>query len=132
MKIKVTEATQEERDNLFNFLVKRYKDECEISPFGFEIEVDEVDKCLDLVIRTKSLQKFEIEVDGVIKIIFNQISFIEEIIPESKFEIERGVAVPKQTEKSIKAVTYVSYFYELIDDKFIDISNNDFLNFGYK
>jgi len=132
MKIKVSEATKEERTNLFNFLVKRYKDECKNSPFRFEIEVDEVDEYLNLVDRTKSLQKFEIEVDGLIKIIFNQISFIEEKIPESEFEIERGVAVPKLTGKSFKAVTYVSYFYELIDDKFIDISNNDFLNFGYK
>lgn len=131
MEIKVSEATQEEKNNLFVFLVNRYKEECEDSPFPFPITVDEIDEYIDLVVNVKSIQKFEIQVDGVSKIIFNIISIFQEKIKELGFEIERGVAVPKDTGKLIKAVNYVSSFYELVDGKFIMISNNDILNFGY-
>ena len=131
MKIKLNEATKEERTNLFNFLINRLKTECENSPFGFEIEVDEVDEYLDLVQQSISIQKFEIELDGIIKTIFNRISFIQEEMPEAEFVLENGVEVLKSTGKITKSVSHHSSFYEFENNKFIDITQDDMIPFGY-
>ena len=101
MKIKVSEPTKEERTNLFNFLLKEYKDD--ISKYESD-EVDEIDYILDIIKQSISIQKFEIELDGVIKIIFNRISFFEDKCPESEFVLENGVAVLKLTGKLSKSV----------------------------
>jgi hypothetical protein len=131
MKIKVSEATKEERTNLFNFLVNRLKTECKSSPFGLEIEVDEVDYYLDLIQQSISVQKFEIELDGIIKTIFNRISFIQEEMPEAEFVLENGKAVVKSTGKISKSVSHHSSFYEFENNKFIDITQDDMIPFGY-
>ena len=127
MKIKVSEPTKEERTNLFNFLLKEYKDD--ISKYEFE-EVDEIDYILDIIKESISIQKFEIELDGVIKIIFNRISFFEDKSPESEFVLENGVAVLKLTGKLSKSVFHISSFYEFDDNKFIDITEDDIIPFG--
>jgi hypothetical protein len=131
MKIKVSEATKEERTNLFNFLVNRLKDECENSTFQFDIEIDEVDEYLDLIQESISIQKFEIELDGIIKIIFNRISFIQEKLPEAEFVMEKDKVVMKPNGKISKSVAYFSSFYEFEDNKFLDITEDDIIPFGY-
>jgi hypothetical protein len=128
MKIKVSEPTKEERTNLFNFLLKEYKDD--ISKYESD-EVDEIDYILDIIKQSISIQKFEIELDGVIKIIFNRISFFEDKCPESEFVLENGVAVLKLTGKLSKSVFHISSFYEFDDNKFIDITEDDIIPFGY-
>ena len=131
MKIKLSEATKEERTNLFNFLINRLKTECESSPFGFKIEVDEVDEYLDLVQESISVQKFEIELDGIIKTIFNRVAFIESQSPDNEFVVEKGQAVLKPTGKISQHIMYYSSFYELVDNTFIDITQDDCILFGY-
>jgi hypothetical protein len=131
MEIKVVEVTKEEKTNLFTFLLNRYKAECEDSPFGFDIEVDEVDEYIDFVKESISIQKFEIELDGVIKTIFNRISFIEEKIPESELVLEDGKSVVKSTGKISKSVSHSSTFYEFLNGEFTDITNDDIIHFGY-
>ena len=131
MKIEIIEATKEERTNLFNFLVNRYKKECENSPFDFEIEVDEVDYYLDLIQQSISIQKFEIELNNIVKVIFNRISFIESQTPDNEFVVENGQAVLKPTGKISQTIMYYSSFYELEDDTFIDITQDDCILFGY-
>ena len=131
MKTKVSEATKEERTNLFNFLVNRYKTECENSPFGFEIEVDEVDEFLDLILQSISIQKYEIELNDIIKTIFNRVAFIESQSPDNEFVVEKGQAVLKPTGKISQHIMYYSSFYELVDNTFIDITNDDCILFGY-
>ena len=131
MKIKVSEATKEERTNLFNFLVNRYKDECENSPFGFDIEFDEIDEYLDLIQESISIQKFEIELDGIVKIIFNKISFVQGEIPESELVFKNGKVVAKSNGKISKSVFHSSSFYEFEDNKFLDITNDDIIHFSY-
>ena len=131
MKIKVSEATKEERTNLFNFLVNRYKDECENSPFGFDIEFDEIDEYLDLIQESISIQKFEIELDGIVKIIFNKISFSQGDIPESEFVLQKNGKVElKENGKISKSVFYYSSFYEFEDNKFLDITEDDIIPFS--
>ena len=131
MKIKVSEATKEERTNLFNFLVNRYKDECENSPFVFDIEFDEIDEYLDLIQESISIQKFEIELDGIVKIIFNKISFVQGEIPESELVFKNGKVVAKSNGKISKSVFHSSSFYEFEDNKFLDITNDDIIPFTY-
>ena len=131
MKIKVSEATKEERTNLFNFLLNEIKDECENSPFGFDIKFDEIDQHLDLIQESISIQKFEIELDGIIKIIFNRISFIQEKLPEAEFVMEKDKVVMKPNGKISKSVSHSSSFYEFEDNKFLDITEDDIIPFGY-
>jgi hypothetical protein len=129
MKIKVIEATKEERTNLFNFLVNRYKTESESSPFN--IEVDEVDEYLDLIQQSISIQKYEIELNDIIKTIFNRVAFIESQMPDNEFVVEKGQAVLKPTGKISQTIMYYSSFYELVDNTFIDITQDDCILFGY-
>ena len=131
MKIKVSEATKEERTNLFNFLVIKSKTEWENSPFGFEIEVDEVDEYLDLIVQSISIQKYEIELNDIIKTIFNRVAFIESKMPDSEFVVEKGQAVLKPTGKISQTIIFYSSFYELVDNTFIDITDDDCILFGY-
>jgi len=131
MKIKVIEVTKEEKTNLFNFLVNRYKKECENSPFDFEIEVDEVDYYLGIIQQSISIQKFEIELNNIVKIIFNRISFMESQTPEGEFVVEKGQAVLKPTGKISQTIMHLSCFYELQDNTFIDITEDDCILFGY-
>jgi hypothetical protein len=126
MKIKVSEATKEERTNLFNFLVNRLKDECENSKFEFDIELYEDDEYLDIIKQSISIQKFEIELDGSTKIIFNRISFIEDIKVE-----ELNSIFLKPTGRISKVIFHNSFFYEFVNDSFIDISKDDMIPFGY-
>jgi hypothetical protein len=130
MKIKVSEATKEERTNLFNFLVNELKDECKNSPFGFDIEFDEIDEYLALIQESISIQKFEIELDGIVKIIFNKISFIQGELPESELVYENGKVVSKSNGKMSKSVFHSSSFYEFEDNKFLDITNDDLIPFS--
>jgi hypothetical protein len=129
MKIKVIEATKEERTNLFNFLVNRYKTESESSPFN--IEFDEVDEYLDLIQQSISIQKYEIELNDIIKTIFNRVAFIESQMPDNEFVVEKGQAVLKPTGKISQTIMYYSSFYELVDNTFIDITQDDCILFGY-
>lgn len=127
MEIKISVATQEEEKNLFIFLINRYKNES--SEYG--IEVDEIDEYLSLKKESVSIQKFEIELDGIIKIIFNKISFYADTIPEAELVVEDGKSVVKSTGKISKSVEYRSTFYEFLDGEYTDITNNDFIHFGY-
>jgi hypothetical protein len=129
MKIKVIEATKEERNNLFIFLVNRYKTESESSPFN--IEVDEVDEYLDLIQQSISIQKYEIELNDIIKTIFNRVAFIESQMPDNEFVVEKGQAVLKPTGKISQTIMYYSSFYELVDNTFIDITQDNCILFGY-
>ena len=129
MKIKVIEATKEERTNLFNFLVNEYKKDCESSPF--DIEVDEVDKYLDLIQQSISIQKYEIELNDIVKTIFNRVAFIESEVSDNEFVVEKGQAVLKPTGKISQIIMYYSSFYELVDNTFIDITQGDCILFGY-
>ncbi len=131
MKIKVIEATKEERTNLFNFLVNRYKKDCESSPFGVKIEVDEVDEYLDLIQQSISIQKYEIELNDIVKTIFNRVAFIESEMPDNEFVVEKGQAVLKPTGKISQTIMHFSSFYELVDNTFIDITQDNCILFGY-
>jgi hypothetical protein len=131
MKIKTSEATQEEKNNLFVFLLESYKKDCENSPFLSDIEIDEIDEYLDIKKQSISIQKFEIELDNVIKVVFNNISFFQSEIPEGEFVVENGKKVIKSTGKISKSVTYYSCFYEFVDNKFIDITEDDLIHFSY-
>jgi hypothetical protein len=127
MKIKVIEVTKEERTNLFNFLVNRSKTEFAT----LDIEVDEVDEYLNFIQQSISIQKFEIELNNIVKIIFSRISFIESQMPDNEFVVEKGQAVLKPTGKISQTIMYYSSFYELEDDTFIDITQDDCILFGY-
>jgi hypothetical protein len=127
MKIKTSEATQEEKNNLFIFLLEIYKKDCE----KLNIEVDEIDDYLDIKKQSISIQKFEIELDNVIKVVFNNISFFQSEIPEGEFVLENGEKVIKSTGKISKSIMYHSSFYEFVDNKFIDITEDDLIHFSY-
>lgn len=127
MKIKTSEATQEEKNNLFIFLLESYKKDCE----KLDIEVDEIDGYLDIKKQSISIQKFEIELDNVIKVVFSNISFFQSEIPEGEFVLENGEKVIKSTGKISKSITYYSCFYEFVDNKFIDITEDDLIHFSY-
>ena len=129
MKIKVIELTKEERTNLFNFLVNGYKTDCESLPF--DVEVDEVEYYLDLIQQSISIQKYEIELNDIIKTIFNRVAFIESQSPDNEFVVEKGQAVLKPTGKISQHIMYYSSFYELVDNTFIDITQDDCILFGY-
>ena len=129
MKIKVIELTKEERTNLFNFLVNGYKTDCESLPF--DVEVDEVEYYLDLIQQSISIQKYEIELNDIIKTIFNRVAFIESQVPDNEFVVEKGQAVLKPTGKISQTIMYYSSFYELVDNQFIDITQDDCILFGY-
>ena len=132
MKIKVSEATKEERTNLFNFLLNQQKDELENSAFGFVHKFNEIEEYLDLIQESISIQKFEIELDGIVKIIFNKISFNQGDIPEREFVLQKNGKVEiKENGKISKSVFYYSSFYEFEDNKFLDITNDDIIHFSY-
>jgi hypothetical protein len=131
MKIKTSEATQEEKNNLFVFLLESYKKDCENSPFLSDIEIDEIDEYLEIKKQSISIQKFEIELDNVIKVVFNNISFVQSEIPEGEFVVENGEKVIKSTGKISKSIMYHSSFYEFVDNKFIDITEDDLIHFSY-
>lgn len=131
MKIKVSEATKEERTNLFNFLLNQQKDELENSALRFVHKFDEVEEYLNLIQESISIQKFEIEIDGIVKIIFNKISFSQGDIPESEFVLQKNGKVEiKENGKISKSVFYYSSFYEFEDNKFLDITDDDFIPFS--
>jgi hypothetical protein len=131
MKIKTSEATQEEKNNLFVFLLESYKKDCENSPFLSDIEIDEIDEYLEIKKQSISIQKFEIELDNVIKVVFNNISFFQSEIPEGEFVVENGEKVIKSTGKISKSIMYHSCFYEFVDNKFVDITEDDLIHFSY-
>ena len=131
MKIKTSEATQEEKNNLFVFLLESYKQDCENSPFASEIEIDEIDEYLDIKKQSISIQKFEIESDNVTKIVFNRISFVQTEIPECETVLEDDKAVIKTTGKISNSIMHDSYFYEFVDNKFVDITEDDLIHFSY-
>ncbi len=126
MKIKIIEATKEERTNLFNFLINRHRTDCETYQMGVE-----VDEYLDLIKDSISIQKFEVELNDIIKIIFNRISFMESHLPDNEFVLENGQGVIKSTGKILHSITHYSSFYEFEDNKFIDITQDDFISFDY-
>jgi predicted ATP-dependent endonuclease of OLD family len=127
MEIKISEATQEEKNNLFTFLIKRTKNECN----QLDVEVDETEEYLELILESMSIQKFEIEYNGVSRILFNRIWFYEDKIYDSHLVVEDGISVIEPTGKIIKAVNHHSCFFELLDGEFTDITNDDFIPFGY-
>jgi hypothetical protein len=127
MEIKISEATQEEKNNLFTFLIKRTKNECN----QLDVEVDETEEYLELILESMSIQKFEIEYNGVSRILFNRIWFYEDKIYDSHLVVEDGISVIEPTSKIIKAVNHHSCFFELLDGEFTDITNDDFIPFGY-
>ena len=129
MKIKINKATQKEKNNLFIFLLNLYKKDCEKYPFHNEF--DEIDEYLNIKKESISIQKFEIELDGIIKIIFNRISFMNAELNESEFVMEKGEKVLKPNGKISKSVFHSSSFYEFEDNKFIDITEDDIIPFGY-
>jgi hypothetical protein len=104
MKYKITEATEQEKKDLLVFLMKDY---IEITKDYFDIEEDEIDTYLSFKQQIVSIKKIEIELAGIIKIIFNTIFLTQQ--------------------ESI--VLYHSEFLELVDDKFIDITECDYLQF---
>ena len=127
MEIKISEATQEEKNNLFTFLIKRTKNECN----QLDVEVDETEEYLELILESMSIQKFEIEYNGVSRILFNRIWFYEDKIYDSHLVVEDGISVIEPTSKIIKAVNHHSCFFELLDGEFTDITNDNFIPFGY-
>ena len=129
MKIKINKATQKEKNNLFIFLLNLYKKDCE--KFPSDNEFDEIDEYLNIKKESISIQKFEIELDGIIKIIFNRISFMNAELNESEFVMEKGEKVLKPNGKISKSVFHSSSFYEFEDNKFIDITEDDIIPFGY-
>jgi hypothetical protein len=131
MKIKTSEATQEEKNNLFVFLLESYKKDCENSPFLSDIEIDEIDEYLDIKKQSISIQKFEIELDNVTKVVFNNISFVQTEIPEGEFVLENGEKVIKSSGKISNSIMHHSYFYEFVDNKFVDITEDDLIHFSY-
>ena len=114
---------------IFLSSLSKYKKDCESSPF--DIEVDEVDKYLDLIQQSISIQKYEIELNDIVKTIFNRVAFIESEVSDNEFVVEKGQAVLKPTGKISKSVSHNSSFYEFADNKFIDITKNDMIHFGY-
>ena len=95
------------------------------------VEFDEIDEYLDLIQESISIQKFEIELDGIVKIIFNKISFVQGEIPESELVFKNGKVVAKSNGKISKSVFHSSSFYEFEDNKFLDITNDDIIHFSY-
>jgi hypothetical protein len=110
METKVSNATEQEKSNLINFFINRYKSD--------DPNIDEIDAYLQYKSHIVSITKIEIDFKEKKKIIFNVIQLYNSIIRDY------------YTKVLSDCVMYYSEFYEVKDDNFEDISNDDFLDFG--
>lgn len=105
MKYTISEATEQEKKDILVYMMKDY---IEITNITFGEEKDEIDTYFLFKNNIVSIRKIEIEVNGITKTIYNTIYLNQD--------------------ESL-CVFFHSAFYKLVDNKFTDISNNDFIQF---
>jgi hypothetical protein len=124
MKTKVSQATEEEKTLLMNFATREIADETaklnEIFVIPMEISDDEdIDTFLKLKEQWVSVNKIEIENGDVKHTIFNVLSIRNEDIETLNGKAESmGIS---------SEISFYNLTFELVGDKFEDISLNDIL-----
>jgi hypothetical protein len=124
MKTKVSQATEEEKTLLMNFVTREIADETaklnEIFVIPMEISDDEdIDTFLKLKEQWVSVNKIEIENGDVKHTIFNVLSIRNEDIETLNGKAESmGIS---------SEISFYNLTFELVGDKFEDISLNDIL-----
>lgn len=124
MKTKVSQATEEEKRLLMNFVTKQVADDTDklnkILVIPIEISANEyIDTFLSLKEEWVSVNKIEIENDDVKHTIFNVLSIYNEDIQTLN---EKSESIEKSNE-----ICFYNLTFELVGDEFEDISLNDFL-----
>ena len=124
MKTKVSQATEEEKRLLMNFVTRQIADDTakfnKILATPMEISDDEdIDTFLSLKEEWVSVNKIEIENDDVKHTIFNVLSIHNEDIQTLN---EKSESIEKSNE-----ICFYNLTFELVGDEFEDISLNDFL-----
>jgi hypothetical protein len=124
MKTKVSQATEEEKTLLMNFVTRQIADDTaklnEIFVIPMEISDDEdIDTFLKLKEQWVSVNKIEIENGDVKHTIFNVLSIRNEDIETLNGKAESmGIS---------SEISFYNLTFELVGDKFEDISLNDIL-----
>lgn len=124
MKTKVSQATEEEKRLLMNFVTRQVADDTaklnKILVIPMEISDDEdIDIFLSLKEEWVSVNKIEIENDDVKHTIFNVLSIYNEDMQTLN---EKSESIEKSNE-----ICFYNLTFELVGDEFEDISLNDFL-----
>jgi hypothetical protein len=124
MKTKVSKATEEEKRLLMNFVTRQIADDTaklnEILVIPMEISDDEdIDTFLSLKEEWVSVNKIEIENNDVKHTIFNVLSIHNEDIQTLN---EKSESIDTSNE-----ICFHNLTFELVGDKFEDISLNDIL-----
>jgi hypothetical protein len=123
MKTKVSQATEEEKTLLMNFVTRQIADDTakfnKSNDTPMEISDDDIDTFLYLKESWISVNKIEIENNDMKHIIFNILSIYN-------VDVE-GLDENHQSTGMMNAISYTNFTFKLVADKFEEISLNDFL-----
>lgn len=123
MKTKVSQATEEEKTLLMNFVTRQIADDTakfnKSNDTPMEISDDDIDTFLYLKESWISVNKIEIENNDMKHIIFNILSIYN-------VDVE-GLDENHQSMGMMNSISYTNFTFKLVADKFEEISLNDFL-----
>ena len=123
MKTKVSQATEEEKTLLMNFVTRQIADDTakfnKSSDTTMEISDDDIDTFLYLKESWISVNKIEIENNDMKHTIFNILSIYN-------VDVE-GLDENHQSMGMMNSISYTNFTFKLVADKFEEISLNDFL-----
>ena len=123
MKTKVSQATEEEKTLLMNFVTRQIADDTakfnKSNDTPMEISDDDIDTFLYLKESWISVNKIEIENNDMKHTIFNILSIYN-------VDVE-GLDENHQSMGMMNSISYTNFTFKLVADKFEEISLNDFL-----